>query len=34
MTKRNSYKYAGIDFTGQKHGRLTAIKKADHGRSI
>lgn len=34
MAKRNSHKYAGIDFTGQRHGRLTAIKKADHGRSI
>lgn len=32
MTK-NSYRYAGMDFTGQKFGRLTVIEKAEKGRS-
>lgn len=30
---RNSYIYEGIDFTGQRHGMLTVIRKADKGRS-
>lgn len=30
---KNSYKYAGIDFTGQTHERLTVLGKSDKGRS-
>lgn len=30
---RNSNIYAGVDFTGTKHGRLTVIRKADAGRT-
>lgn len=33
MENRNSYKYAGIDFSGKRHGRLIALSKADKGRS-
>lgn len=31
--ERNSHKYSGIDFTGQRHERLTIIGKSDRGRS-
>lgn len=30
---RNSKKYFGVDLTGQKHGRLTVIRKADYGKT-
>lgn len=30
---KNSHKYDGIDLTGQRHGRLVALKKSDHGRT-
>ena len=30
---KNSYKYAGIDFVGQRHGRLIVTGKAERGRS-
>ena len=30
---KNSYKYDGTDLTGQRHGKLTVIRKADKGRS-
>lgn len=30
---RNSHKYSGIDFTGQRHERLTVIRKSNKGRS-
>lgn len=33
MAKKNSYRYAGVDFVGARHGMLQVIRKADHGRS-
>lgn len=30
---KNSYKYHGVNLLGQRHGRLTVIKKAEDGRS-
>lgn len=30
---KNSYKYANLDLTGERHGKLVALRKADHGRS-
>lgn len=30
---KNSYRYKGIDFVGQRHGRLEVISKAESGRS-
>ena len=30
---KNSYRYKGIDFVGQRHGRLEVISKAERGRS-
>lgn len=30
---RNPKRYDGVDLTGQRHGRLTAIRKADFGRT-
>ena len=33
MARKNSYRYAGVDFVGARHGMLQVIRKADHGRS-
>lgn len=33
MKSKNSYRYDGVDFTGQRHEMLQVIQKADHGRS-
>lgn len=33
MSNRNSYKYYGIDFVGQRHERLLVIEKTNRGRS-
>ena len=30
----NSYRYYGEDFVGQRHGMLTVVAKADHGRTL
>ena len=30
---RDNYKYAKVDLAGKRHGRLVALRKADHGRS-
>ena len=31
---RDSHKYDKLDLAGKKHGRLTVLKKANHGRTI
>ena len=33
MKERNSYKFDGIDFTGQRFGRLLVVEKAQKGRA-
>ena len=33
MSKKNSYRYKGVDLVGQRHGMLQVIQKANHGRS-
>lgn len=30
---KDTFKYAHVDFTGMRFGRLTVVEKADHGRS-